>query len=207
MAKCIIVGTASAIANGSISYPALSGHEELNRTFYDNYTWLGNYGNPLAATYNNTFDSYFQAVAPATWPYPQANVKSDQIRGMVTGSRTKVLGTANTYLYTVSFYNEKGRVIQLQSTNITGGTDIVTTQYTWAGLPFTIVQKQDKPGINPQNQIIVTKMQYDDLGKGAEVKKSVNSTINAASVTKPEQFIVQNEYDQFGAIKEKNTWK
>jgi hypothetical protein len=37
-------------------------------------------------------------------------------------STTPRLGTLSTYLYAVSFYDEKARLIQLQSQNITSGT-------------------------------------------------------------------------------------
>ncbi len=195
----------SAAANTSTIYPTLSSEEELTRTFYDNYTWLSSYGNPLPAIYNTSYNTYFQT-ALQVWPYPQANTPSTQLKGMPTGSRIKVLGTANTYLYTLSFYDEKSRVIQSQSTNITGGIDIVTTQYSWVGQPLVIVQKQDKQGSITQNHIVITLMQYDDLGRVLNVKKTVNSIINTnpvTTVTKPEQLIVQNEYDQLGQLKKK----
>ena len=81
------------------SYPDLAAYttEELTRIFYDSYTWRASWGNPLTATYNNTYDSYFQPISNITWPYGQANTQSALLKGMVTGSRVKVLGTA-TYL-------------------------------------------------------------------------------------------------------------
>src|SRR5437667_12835464 len=133
-------------AYSSTAYPNLTnypGYEELTTMFYDNYTWLSSYGNPLPSAYSNSYDSYFQTASNSTWPYPQANTQTAQLKGLVTGSRTKILSTS-TYLYTVSFYDDKARAIQVQSTNITGGTDIVTTQYTWAGQPLVMIQKQQK---------------------------------------------------------------
>jgi RHS repeat-associated protein len=192
-------------AYNSTAYPDLIKYtsEELTRAFYNDYSWLGTYGNPLPATYNSAYNTYFQPASNTAWPYPQANVQSTQIKGMATGSRVKVLGTT-TYLYTVNFYDDKGRVIQTQSTNNTGGTDIATTQYTWAGQPLVTVQRQQKAGsTNPQEHIVITKMQYDDLGRVLNVKKTINSTVNNIAVTKPEQLIVQNEYNALGQLKKK----
>jgi RHS repeat-associated protein len=192
----------SAIANSSISYPALSGQEELSRTFYDDYTWLPANGNPFAAARSTTDDVYLNA-ATTVYPYYQAVTQSNATKGMVTGTKTKVLGSASTYLYGISYYDEKGRVIQIQSQNITTGIDIATTQYNWSGQPLLTVMRQQKNGTNPQTHILITKIQYDDLGRVLNVKKTVNSTINSVAVAKPEQLIVQNEYDQLGQLKKK----
>lgn len=41
-----------------------------------------------------------------------------------------------------SLYDDKGRVIQVQSQNVTGGVDVVSTQYSWAGQPLLTVTKK-----------------------------------------------------------------
>ncbi|MGC4101144.1 DUF6443 domain-containing protein [Ferruginibacter sp.] len=185
-------------------YPSVTlySNEELTHTFYNDYSWLNNYGNPLSSVYSSAYNSYLQT-ASNTWPYPQANAASSLIKGMITGSRIKVLGTAATYLYTANFYDDKGRVIQTQSTNISGGTDIATTQYTWAGQPLITVVRQEKSGDNPQQHIVITKMQYDELGRVLNVKKTINSTVNGVAINKPEQLIVQNQYNALGQVKTK----
>ncbi|MFN8291994.1 MAG: DUF6443 domain-containing protein [Chitinophagaceae bacterium] len=191
-------------AAASSAYPATStGYEELTKTFYDSYSWLSSYANPLPAGYNNSYDSYFQAASLTQWPYAQANVQSAQLKGMPTGSRIKVLGTS-TYLYTVSFYDEKARVIQVQSTNISGGTDIITTQYSWAGQPLVMVQKQQKGGINAQTTVAVTQLSYDDLGRLVKTEKKISNT-NVNGGTMPAyKTIAQNEYDKLGQLKKKS---
>lgn len=196
----------AANAANSSSYPLLSNEEELTRTFYDNYTWLNNYSNPLPSTYNTSYDTYFLSTSNTVWPYPQANIQSSQLKSIATGSRIKVLGTSSTYLYSVNFYDEKGKVIQTQNTNVTGGIDVTTIQYNWGGQPLITVQKQNKQGNTAQTHIVITKFQYDDLGRVLNVKKAINTTINTSPVTtinKPEQLIVQHEYDQLGQLKKK----
>lgn len=193
----------TANAGGSITYPTstLSGEEELTSTFYDSYNWLSTYGNPLPSTYNTSYDTYFQSIT--TWPYPQANSQSAQIKGMPTGSRIKVLGTANTYLFTISFYDEKGRAIQVQSTNITSGIDIITTQYSWAGQPLVTVQKHEKQGSNTQTSVAVTQMTYDDLSRVIKIEKKLSNTFVNSNAMSNYKTILQNEYDPLGQLKKK----
>lgn len=187
-------------AYNSTAYPNLAGYtpDELTRTFYDDYSWLGSYGSPLPNAYNNSYDSYFLTASNSTWPYPQTNVQDNQLRGVATGSRVKVLGST-TYLYTVSFYDAKGRLIQVQATNITGGKDITTTQYSWAGQPLVLVQKQENASGTGQTFVTITKMTYDDLGRVLNIKKAVNGP----SVSKPEKLVAEMEYDKLGQLKTK----
>ncbi len=192
-------------AYGSTTYPDLTnypGYEELTRTFYDNYNWRSSWGNPLTNTYSTTYDTYFQTASNSIWPYPQSNVQSSQLFGLVTGTRIKVLGTS-TYLFTVSFYDAKGRVIQVQAQNYVGGTDIATTQFGWAGQPLIIVNKSEKTGVNAQTSIIVTQLSYDDLGRVTKTEKKISNTLvnsNAMSVYKTTADI---QYDKLGRIRNK----
>ncbi|MBL7731350.1 MAG: hypothetical protein JNM88_09240, partial [Chitinophagaceae bacterium] len=184
-------------------YPVTtSGYEELTKTFYDDYSWLGSYGSPLSNVYNSGYDSYFQPASNTNWPYAQSNTQTANLKGMATGSRVKVLGTT-TYLYTISFYDEKGRVIQVQSTNISGGTDIMTTQYTWAGQPLVLIQKQQKAGASAQTTVTVTQLTYDDLGRLAKTEKKVSNTNVNGSAMPGYKTLAENEYDKLGQLKKK----
>lgn len=191
-------------AYNSTAYPNIASYtsEELSRAFYDSYSWLGSYTTQLAAVYNNSYNTYFQTASNASWPYPQTNTQSTLLKGMVTGSRIKVLGTS-TYLYTIPFYDDKGRVIQTQSTNISNGTDIITTQYSWAGQPLVMIQKQDKQGSNAQVTVIVSQMTYDDLGRVIKTEKKVSNTLVNSNTMPAYKTIVQNDYDALGQLKKK----
>ncbi len=200
----------SAIANGSTAYPTLSGEEELTRSFYDDYSWLNANGNPFAATRSTDYDENFNTPI-TTYPYYQGLVQSNTLKGLPTGTKIKILNTPN-YLYSISYYDGKGRVIQTQSQNITTGKDINTTQYNWAGQPMLSVLRQQTgvananyfvPGGSAQTHVVTTRMQYDDLGRLLNIKKTVNSVINGTTVNIPEQFIAQNEYDVLGQLKTK----
>jgi RHS repeat-associated protein len=195
-------------AYSSIAYPSTATNFELLSVIhYDDYDllpaglsttgYLTDWNGNFAAT-NNSSTGY---------PYPQMPVASNATRGMATWAQTKVLGTA-TFLNTATYYDDKGRVIQSQGTNITGGLDVATIQYSWAGQPLVMVQKQAKQGSsNIQSHVIINKMTYDDLGRLLNVKKTLNSTINGVAFSKPEVEIVSNQYNAMGQLKTKNIGK
>lgn len=192
-------------ANGSSSYPTTTtGYEILTKVHYDDYTGLPA---GLSSTYMTTWNTNFAATDNNNWPYPQMPAPTSNVKGMATWSQTKILGTS-VYINTVSIYDEKGRVIQVQSTNITGGLDVATTQYSWAGQPLVVVQKQQKAGsLNPTELTVITKMGYDDLGRLVSTKKTVNSTVNGTAVNKPEVEIATLSYDKLGQLKNKGIGK
>jgi RHS repeat-associated protein len=193
-------------AEGSTAYPNTGSYtnEILTKTFYDDYDWRSGEGNPLSATRNTSYDSYLLSASNTTWPYPQdATVQSNQITGMVTGTKTKILGTG-TYLYTIIFYDDKGRAIQTQATNISGGTDINISQYSWAGQPLLSIAKQQYSGGNAQTTIVLTKYGYDDLWRLSKTEKKISHT-KVSSGAMPGSWTTENqhEYDALGQLKKK----
>ncbi len=92
----------------------------------------------------------------------------------------------------------KGRLIQSQSTNITGGLDVLTTQYSWVGQPLVIVQKQQNQSVVTT---LVTKMSYDDLGRLSKTeKKQSHSQLNTNAMS---DYVTINtlNYDALGQLK------
>lgn len=193
-------------AYNSTSYPNLSGQtiQELTWTYYDDYAWASSLPAALKDFDITYATPYLLTSSNINYPYPQAVQKTTGTKGLVTGIKGLTLGMSpSVTLVTITFYDDKGRVIQTRSQNITGGVDVVTTQYSWSGQPLVIVQQQQKEGANPQTHVMVTKMSYDDLGRLLTVKKSVNSTINGNTISKPEQIIASNEYDALGQLRKK----
>jgi RHS repeat-associated protein len=194
-------------AYGSTAYPNLSGqtYQELTTTFYDNYNWRSSYGNPLSATRSTTNDGYLLAASNTIFPYPQdATVQSSMIKGMVTGTRIKVLDSS-LFLFTVNFYDDWHRVIQVQGTNFTGGTDAATTQYAFAGQPVLLISLNQKSGTNAQTSTVLTQLNYDSLLRPVEVqKKFANSLVNSGAMPYSWTTTVQNKYDVLGHVVQKN---
>jgi RHS repeat-associated protein len=200
------LGYHSVRADTSYNYPwpGVYSVDTLTKTFYDDYSWRTGQSNPLSASRSTSYDSYLQTASNTTWPYAQdATVQSSQLKGLVTGSKVKVLGTS-TYLYSINFYDEKGRVTQMQSTNIAGGTDIIITQYTWTGQPLITISKNEKAGSNAQTTIELSQMTYDSLGRVIKTEKKISNT-NVSSGAMPGSWktVAEMEYDVLGQLKKK----
>jgi len=108
-------------ASNNSSYPntGSSNFELLTQTFFDNYNWTSPTGLPATMDMSNVNNgNYFITSYNSNPTYAQAIVQSTETRGMPTGTMVKVLGSSPAkYLYTVSFYDDRNRVIQTQSIN------------------------------------------------------------------------------------------
>jgi RHS repeat-associated protein len=190
-------------ANSSTAYPNLSiyQHEELTKTGYGDYQAV-----PAASGLNEVFDnrdaSSFYTSFNASPYYAQPLIPTRQAKGLVTWKATRVLGGA-TWLYLLNIYDEKGRVIQVKSKNITGGQDITTIQYNWSGMPLLFVQRTEKSSA-AQTSITVTRMGYDDLGRVSKIEKMTgHSTLNGGQLPTTWTLIADNVYSELGQIETK----
>jgi RHS repeat-associated protein len=168
-----------------------TGYEFQTITYYDDYTWTASYGVQYA-TKDNSFDAQFSTASNTTWPYPQALTQSNQTLGMVTGGWTRMINSIYGLTNAV-FYDDKGRVIQTKTMNQTGAVDVNTVQYNWSGQPLMNLLSHGFAG--GSTQTLITKMEYDDLGRVRLIRKKINS--NA------ERIIVENSYDALGQLKTK----
>ncbi|MDR0793596.1 MAG: DUF6443 domain-containing protein [Chitinophagaceae bacterium] len=197
-------------AYDSTNYPGSIGNQ-LTETHYDDYKNLP----ALSGSYLNTWDSQFDATNNSTYPYPQKPAQNSAIttQGLVTWTKTAVLtaspsggvGGGGTFLTTVNIYDDKGRVIQTQSQNYNGGTDVATTQYTWAGQPYITVQKTANAKVSGGDSVLVVvgKITYDDLGRVVKTEKKQSSTkVNGGAMT-AYATIATMQYDALGQLKKK----
>jgi RHS repeat-associated protein len=189
----------------STSYPVTSsGYEELTKTFYDNYDWLQtNSVYNLSDTRSTTDDNYLLP-ASTSFPFSQAVTQSNATKGRVTGVKAKVHDPFNEikYLYAISYYDNKGRVIQTQTQNYNDGVDVITMQYNWSGQPLLTIDKTNKAVGNPQIITVLTQLTYDDLRRLTKIQKKVRSTlVNGNTMPADWTTIVQNEYDELGQLK------
>ncbi len=179
--------------------PDFFAHNQLNdpkvltETYYDNYSWTSGTGMPSTFSTAETTTG-FLTPSDNVAPYARSLTPSYLTRGMATGSKVRVLGT-NTFLYTVSFYDDRGRVIQTHSTNLTGGTDITTTQYAFDGRVLAVKHNHNATGLQPAQTTVITYNDYDDAGRLVKVRKSINGGTAKT--------ILQNEYDALGQLKTK----
>lgn len=150
--------------------PPSSGWEGLIETHYDNYNGLpSGLTNSLV---NSGYSAYLNA-DPSEYPDPL--IPASSIMGMVAWTRVKVLNEA-AYLFAASIYDAKGRVIQVQSLNYTGGLDVVTTQYSFAGQVLRSHTKHQKLGGTVQTYEVGTRNRYDELLRPISIEKNVAAT-------------------------------
>jgi len=140
---------------------------------------------------------------PGSNPYREAPplVQSGKTRGMVTVSKVWTMEDATDFskgrwLETVNYYDDKGRVVQLQSDNITGGKEEVTSLYDFSGKVLCTYQSHNNPQSTAGTIRVRTSMQYDALGRLLSIQKQINDA--GANKT-----IVLNEYDALGQLKQK----
>ncbi len=186
----------------STVYPnTATNYEELSRLFYDSYDWLTNYGNPFAINRVTAYDIYFQNPSTTMYPYPEEMIQSFKLKGFNTGARIKVLGT-NQYLYSISYYDKKGRVIQSQETNVTGGKTINTIQYGFNGAMIASYSWASNLSDNAtQPQGLLTSFEYDELGRLLQVKKAIYTDNGVGNIAEKKAF--SQEYDALGQISKK----
>ena len=125
-----IAGTTEEVRNAvdsssqrSESFSALGVNEYTDLTFPPNDS-VDNY---LTVTY---YDYYQWDTTGLSYTGP-AGLIQDTVRSQVTGALTKT-GSGG-WIKSVSYYDDKYRVIQTQSTNHLGGTDIVTNDHDFIG--------------------------------------------------------------------------
>jgi RHS repeat-associated protein len=182
----------------SIIYPnPASSNEIYTETYYDNYNWVSGSGSGLSNTLITTYTSntsYFYTPSNSTFPYPQTISTAKVTNGLITGNKVKVLGTG-TFLYTVSFYDDRGRLIQLHTTNLSGSKDTVTNQYDFSGKLLRSLLCHAKNTPNTQRYLVLTKMDYDAQGRLIKVSKKTGNS--------PEVVLTENTYDELSQLQKK----
>ncbi|MFN9666430.1 MAG: hypothetical protein ACK57C_07520, partial [Bacteroidota bacterium] len=165
----------------------------LTYQYYDNYDFTSK---KYATTHLSKLDDGGN-------PYPETlpNTASTRIIGMPTGQKVRILSDPNNlakggWLETVTFYDEKGRPIQVQSDNIKSGVDQVTTRYNFEGKVITSYEVHSNPAVSGAYRI-KTNMLYDHAGRLLTLKKTIND--NVADT----RLLSRVSYDEMGQMKEK----
>ena len=125
-------------------------------------------------------------------PEDQASVK-----GQVTGTKTKLLGTSEDegdgYLETITYYDNKYRVIQVVSENHLGGIDVISTQYDFVG-NVRRVHSTHSDGTNTMEQLL--EYEYDHANR----LMSCDHTLNEDDPVR----LYTNEYNELGELVKKH---
>ncbi|MBD2768430.1 hypothetical protein IC235_11065, partial [Hymenobacter sp. BT664] len=132
----------------------------LTVTYYDDYNFDQDAQGTADVAYNPSLDGQFAAGTA-----PVADVL--RTTGLVTRTKTRVLGVEGTqagaWLMTTTFYDERARPVQVQSTNARGGLDLVTTRLNFTGQPLQTVSMHEGPNHAPVQ--VAEFFTYDHTGR------------------------------------------
>ena len=115
-------------------------------------------------------------------------------KGMPTGSKVKVLGTTDTWITSITHYDNKGRAFYVVSKDdFLGTNDVTYNRYDFTGKVLYSKSTHTKGSNTP----IVTEnfFTYDAQGKLITQSHSINGTTK--------ETLVENTYDTLGAVKSK----
>lgn len=177
-----------------ITTPSLTYWDLYTQTFYDDYDWLVAEGNPVPKNRDTGNDNYFINIPSSKYPEPY--IQSFQTKGMVTGTKTKVIGSAQ-FLYTGIYYDKKGRVLGTTAQTLNQGTVVINNLYNFSGQLLCSDQTTVNKG---QGTAIPSLYDYDDLGRLLTIKKTMWTTFG---VFIPERTTLSNQYDALGQLKKK----
>jgi YD repeat-containing protein len=175
----------------NVSWPdMLTVNNYLTVTYYDTYQNLpvadfpqGTYGikdSPVLEDINNDNipDEYYE-----------------NIKGLVAGTKTKVLDGLNTWTHTVDYYDKKSRVIQtiadIYQDGISGQ-EVMSNAYNFVGQPI----KTEYVHEGTETVTITKRYAYDHTGRLLKVYHKINDN--------PEVLMSSLKYNELGEMIEKN---
>jgi RHS repeat-associated protein len=185
----------SGVAVNSDPIPAGYGYTPLKIIYYDEYTWTVK---AFTAAYNSSLDAGTNLHAEALPSHTSVHT-----RGTVTGSKVRTLENANdltqgVWMSTVNYFDDRGRLVQIQSDNYRGGNDITTNQYNFTGKLLSKYLVHTNPVAGTLSNLHVkVSVNYDAAGRPINEYETVNDD----PTTK--RLIAQMSYDQMGELKQK----
>ncbi|MBP1615015.1 MAG: hypothetical protein H6Q13_2463 [Bacteroidetes bacterium] len=160
----------------------------LNVNYYDDYAFMGKNGIP------DSTDTYFRYE-----PISGFGIRyKESAKTFLTGTLTAKLDGSSTptYLYSVMYYDYRGRVIQTKSNNhLTGGIEKEYVAYNFTGQPTQKKHIHSATGKTTQTEIY--SYDYDHAGRLLTVKHKLNSGTNMGRLVT----LVKNTYDELGRLK------
>jgi hypothetical protein len=166
--------------------------EVLSVTYYDDYSFKALYNNDPANDYKT---GQLSSQTSATGTYSQPTTWNAQVKGQVTASKVKVLGSSPTiFLLNIVYYDDKYRTIQTIADNHKGGKDCSTSIYDFSGKALATKTVHGLPSV--ADKTTARTFDYDHAGRLLKTWHSVNG---ATAV-----LLTQNEYNEIGQLVTKN---
>ncbi|KIC92762.1 DUF6443 domain-containing protein [Flavihumibacter solisilvae] len=177
----------------NLTFPVVTSGSAYTANYYDTYDWTANL-NPNFKTRTTAFDA--ELVAQNLASYPEPLTQSFQTQGRQTGVWN------NIWTYTAMIYDDKGRIVQTRTRNITGGVDTLTTLYCFNGRVAVSVLAH-RNNRNAQSHRLWTRATYDDLWRPTKTEKRLASTLVNAFAVSAWKTTVENNYDALGQLTKK----
>lgn len=153
----------------------------LNVNYYDDYEFMGKNGVPSSTDFNYESGTGFGERYP------------DGARTCLTGTMSAKLDGSSTasYLYSIMYYDEKGRIVQSKSTSqLSGGIEKEYFSYNFTGQPVKHKHIHSATGKSTQTEL--NTYTYDHAGRLLTHTYQLNNGSNVV--------LADNEYDKLGRL-------
>ena len=167
------------LAAQSAPYPTIQSYPFTlqKQIYYDSYAWVTALNSPvLSATMDTSYNSnqtYFSTGYNSGPVYPVPITPTSITRGLVTGTMQYQIG-ASQQQFDVDFYDDHGRAIEVQSSNITNGGDKDVLQYNFSGNILRHLLVTHKNGNNAQAHILSSAYTYDAAFRLTGIRDNVD---------------------------------
>ncbi len=193
-------------ATGNIGYSLNSSYPSsvtiaetnvLGVTYYDNYSYLGVTGFS-AVTYLGAYDIDTYTDSDGT-----VNGYFDKVKGLVTGTKTKVLDsneyTASAkWLYNANYYDDHYRVIQNRRSLYDGASGGVETSASLYDFPGKVKQTKQVQTFNSVTTTVDKYLTYDHAGRLTKTDQQITGDATNGKVT-----VAENSYNEIGQLVDK----
>ncbi|MFC4676614.1 RHS repeat domain-containing protein, partial [Dysgonomonas termitidis] len=172
----------------------------LSVNFYDNYDFRGMAEIPASGTEYNPETGY------GTWygtDYSDANKYKN--KGILTGTLTAqmnydgtISSTPSSYLYSVMYYDSRGRLIQTKGNNqLAGGIEKEYIAYNFTGQPVKKLHVHTKDANGGGKLTELYTYTYDHAGR----LLTTTHQLTDGTTVKPQVTLAENSYDDLGRLK------
>ncbi|NSL88906.1 RHS repeat-associated core domain-containing protein [Chitinophaga sp. Mgbs1] len=159
----------------------------ISYNYYDNYSYAG-----VKSAIIPDLQKPDAAGAPNA---ERATATSTLTRGLLTGTKQKVLGSSpEKWITTTYYYDDRQRLLQASSDNIAGGLDVITNLYNFQGklLSAYVSHSNPRSTVTPGTTITIANT-YDNGGRLLESKQRLNGTTDFKT-------IFTNRYNEQGEL-------
>ncbi|MFV0328207.1 MAG: DUF6443 domain-containing protein [Dysgonomonas sp.] len=165
----------------------LSAPRILSVNFYDNYDFRGMTEVPSSGT---------EYIAESGYGTQYTGGYKDLLTGSLTAQYQSDGTIASTYLYSVMYYDDRGRLIQTKGNNhLTGGVEKEYIAYNFTGQPTQRKHVHSATGKNTQTEVYA--YSYDHAGR---LLKTTHQLTDGTTV-KDQVTLAENDYDELGRLK------